>query len=242
MNRKYKIIFGVVCVLSSIILGYIRLSHYNEGELITGASSELMTDEDSTPKTPATVDGTDGYEPDTADLQSTYTKDPGTDTGVNDTDIMQELVVHVCGCVKEPGVYSLDPGSRIMEAVDMAGGFTDEADSDVINLADRLTDGMQIYVPAASETGTDPDRQYIKTPQNVSDVPATAVSGSDRININTASKEELMTLNGVGASRAEAIIAYRAENGCFDSIEEIMNISGIKDGLFGKIKDKITVE
>ena len=217
MNRKYKIILGAVCVALSIFLGYLKIKAAADEEVFTSAEADDPEPQEDTTEIPP-----------------------------------EELVVHVCGCVNSPGVYRLKPGSRIIEAVEKAGGFTDEADNSVINLADRLTDGMQIYVPAMNP---EPDEtrtpgQYVRQADNIPGQGTDPYAGSGpnagtdsgKVNLNTASKDELMTLNGVGASRADAIIAYRTENGPFASTEEIMNISGIKDGLFGKIKDKITVE
>ena len=132
------------------------------------------------------------------------------------------VVVHVCGAVKKPGVYELAEGSRIYEAVECAGGFRKKADLSGLNQAELLVDEMQIYVPTKGEQER-------------------ANDAMGKININTATKEELMTLTGIGEAKAKAIITYRKKNGKFKKIEDIMNISGIKDGMFAKIEDSITV-
>lgn len=138
------------------------------------------------------------------------------------------VYVHVCGEVKKPGVYVFSAEPRVVEAVERAGGFTKKADRDCINQAETLADGMQLFIsPKAKKTG--------KTAQK----PETG--RTDKVNINTASKKELMTLSGIGESKASQILSYREEAGKFQKIEDIMNISGIKEGVFGKIKDKITV-
>lgn len=136
--------------------------------------------------------------------------------------------VHICGAVKEPGVYALSQGSRIYQAVELAGGFLPEAEESSLNLAAPISDGMKITVLTKEE--------------------AKALSGEEpsdgaggKVNINTAGKEELMTLKGIGESRAGDIIAYREKHGRFSAIEEIMQVPGIKDGAFQKIKDDITV-
>lgn len=134
----------------------------------------------------------------------------------------ESVVVHVCGAVKCPGVYELAYGSRIYEAIECAGGFRKKADVTGLNQAQLLVDEMQIYVPVKGEQSLEG-----KT--------------SDKVNINTASKEELMTLTGVGEAKANAIILYREKNGRFEKIEDIMKISGIKEGMFAKIEDSITV-
>lgn len=140
------------------------------------------------------------------------------------------IFIHVCGEVERPGVYEMKPGNRVFEAVERAGGFTDKAASDYLNLAQPLTDGMKITVP---------DKELAKT-LSESESEQQTVSG-DKVNINTATKEQLMTLRGVGEARAADIIAYRQQNGSFKKIEDIMEVSGIKEAAFQKIKESITV-
>lgn len=142
-------------------------------------------------------------------------------------------VVHVCGAVQNPGVYTLEEGSRIYQAVEAAGGFAQDAGADYLNQADRISDGMKIYVPDLNE---------------LQDMAWQEISGSafentetGLVNINTADEALLCTLSGVGSSRAKSIIAYREQHGAFQKIEDIMNVEGIKEGLFQKIRDNITV-
>lgn len=142
------------------------------------------------------------------------------------------IYVHVCGAVKKPGVYELSAGARADAAVKAAGGLLKDADEKAVNLAEVLSDGVQIYVPSKEEN------YKVSTPLEHSTVDA---GNSDLINVNSASMEELMTLSGIGESKALAIIQYREENGRFASIEEIKNVKGIGDGIFEKIKDAITI-
>ena len=135
----------------------------------------------------------------------------------------EHIFVYVCGAVNHEGVYELASGSRVYEAIVMAGGFREDADARNVNQAEVLEDEERIYVPIVGEDVRVDDEK------------------DARININKASKEELMTLPGVGESRAESIIKYREQQGAFQSIEEIMQVSGIKEGLFEKIKDFITI-
>lgn len=150
--------------------------------------------------------------------------------------------VHVCGEVRRPGVYELREGSRVFEAVERAGGFTEQAARDFLNLAALVCDGMKVTVPNAeeaallSESGAD-GLEFSQTTEQA----AREAQGQNRVNLNTATKEELMTLKGIGESRAEDIIRYREESGGFQSIEDIMKVPGIKDAGFQKIKDRITV-
>ena len=162
--------------------------------------------------------------------------------------VMEEpsCFVHICGAVKTPGVYELSQGSRIYQAVEMAGGFLPEADQSFLNLAQPVADGMKITVWTRQEAETAAQGQGIAFPGTENGYPKEANAAEEsetkaKVNINTAGKEELMTLRGIGASRAEDIIAYREKHGSFQKIEDIMKVSGIKDAAFEKIKDDITV-
>lgn len=145
-----------------------------------------------------------------------------------------EIFIHVCGCVKNPGLYELPSGTRAGEAIEKAGGFTKEADSTAVNLAQLLDDGLQLYVPSKKE------KQGQIMSDEVKEEYGSEV-GRGKVNLNTASLQELTSLSGIGETRAEAILSYRKENGSFSSIEDIKNVSGIGDGIFEKIKDSITV-
>jgi competence protein ComEA len=162
------------------------------------------------------------------------------------------LVVHICGAVSAPGVYELPAGSRIIDAVEAGGGFLPEADEACCNLAEEIVDGCQIYIMTKSESCADgqtekkagiqtsPDSDMQTTDRNVRSNSAPALENG-LVNLNTADVAALMTLPGIGESRAKAIISYREQHGAFAKIEDIMKISGIKQAAFSKIKDKITV-
>lgn len=162
------------------------------------------------------------------------------------------LVVHICGAVSAPGVYELPAGSRIIDAVETGGGFLPEADEACCNLAEEIVDGCQIYIMTKTESCADgqtekkagiqtsPDSDMQTTDRNVRSNSAPALENG-LVNLNTADVAALMTLPGIGESRAKAIISYREQHGAFAQIEDIMKISGIKQAAFSKIKDKITV-
>ena len=162
------------------------------------------------------------------------------------------LVVHICGAVSAPGVYELPAGSRIIDAVEAGGGFLPEAEEACCNLAEEIVDGCQIYIMTKSESCADgqtekkagiqtsPDSDMQTTDRNVRSNSAPALENG-LVNLNTADVAALMTLPGIGESRAKAIISYREQHGAFAQIEDIMKISGIKQAAFSKIKDKITV-
>ncbi|WP_022777039.1 helix-hairpin-helix domain-containing protein [Butyrivibrio sp. AE3009] len=184
-----------------------------------------------------------------SDASSCYTADASeaSDAQVSITTI----VVYVCGAVRAPGVYELTEGARINDAVMAAGGFSEEADTDYVNLAAALKDGMKLRIPTMAETAAGSDTEAAMQTQNGTmpesyDTPVDSSGDlcdgdSELVNINTASKEQLMTLPGIGEKVATRIIEYRDKNGNFRKKEDIMKISGIKDKLFSKISDKITV-
>ncbi|MCQ2082071.1 MAG: ComEA family DNA-binding protein [Lachnospiraceae bacterium] len=183
------------------------------------------------------------------------------DTRNDGAESSEMIVVYVCGAVEKPGVVKLKAGSRVFEAIEKAGGMTSEADSVYLNLAGELTDGVKVYVPTLEETkegqvigdtfdDSIPSKNASKNAGSSSndtgvtnsvDSGVSSKNDGSLVNINTATKEELMTLPGVGESKANSIIKYRDDNGGFRTIEDIMNITGIKEGLFNKIKEKITV-
>ena len=180
--------------------------------------------------------------------------DAGNGTEINSTgETLPEMIyVDVCGAVANPGVFQLAAGSRVFQAIEAAGGYLPEAVQNCVNRAGVLTDGQQLYILTQEEMerqGLDPaemagasDGQMngsAGTGQNTGI--AAQAQQDNRININTADETQLTTLTGIGATRAQAIIAYRQENGPFAAIEEIMNVQGIKEGTFAKIKDEIVV-
>ncbi|MCR5742108.1 MAG: helix-hairpin-helix domain-containing protein [Lachnospiraceae bacterium] len=135
--------------------------------------------------------------------------------------------VYVCGAVVNPGVYELEDGSRVYQAIELAGGMTEDAASAAINLVEPIRDGQQIYVPTQKEV----DEGWTNDS-----------ASSTLININTATKEQLMTLPGIGETKALSIIAYREQNGDFISIEDIMKVSGIKESAYLNLKNYITTD
>ena len=174
-----------------------------------------------------------------------------------DGETPKTIFVHVCGAVVNPDVYELPLGSRVYEAVQMAGGFTENADSNYVNQAQQLSDGVKLVIPTLEQTqitvseGEEGTQFGIVGEQggaNGQNVSAAAQNGREesgqddgKININTASEAELCNIPGIGAVRAAAIAAYRQDNGGFSSIEDIMNVAGIKEGTYEKIKDSIRV-
>ena len=136
---------------------------------------------------------------------------------------VEDIYVYICGHVNSPGVVKCLKGTRLYEAVAMAGGADDLADMSAVNLAALVADGEMIYIPAYGED--------ISVEEQTEGI----------VNINKATESELMTLPGIGSSRAADIVRYRTDNGRFQTIEDIMKVSGIKEAAFNKIKNYICV-
>lgn len=176
-----------------------------------------------------------------ADVQPTGEESPNVGTG--------RIFVHVCGAVRREGVYELSLDARVVDAIRAAGGCTKKAASFGINQAEALKDGVQVYVPTKAEIKKETNgvgslasfgTEGVRT--GLSSQGMNSVGGGDAlININLATKEELMKLNGVGEAKAELIITYRQAKGGFRDIKDIMKIKGIKQKFFDKIKDKICI-
>ena len=145
----------------------------------------------------------------------------------------ETVYVYVCGAVNAPGVYELKKDARVFEAITLAGGMTAEAAPEAVSQARTVADGEQIYVPTV--------REVQMQGSGVEDIVTGNADVSGKININTAGKEELMTLTGIGEAKAQSILDYREEHGKFGSIEDLMLIEGIKEGVFNKIKEDITI-
>ncbi len=169
---------------------------------------------------------------------------PGTSDGddaanVPETDIqaIPPVTVFVCGEVNEPGVYVLEDGARVFEAVAAAGGFTADAQEDYLNLAQYVQDTQKIYIPGQEEAqrlaaaGEQTGASLTESPQDT----------GGRININTAGLSELMTIPGIGEARAQTILEFRQANGSFENPEDIMKVSGIKRATYDKLCDYICV-
>lgn len=158
-----------------------------------------------------------------------------------------EIYVHICGAVQKPGVYPIQNGARISDLIKLAGGLRNDAAGDYMNQAKKVSDGQRIYVPTIDEMADLSINQIIDGEQSSDsdksqDSSQQTETNSDRININTADVQALMTIPGIGQAKATSIIDYRTQNGNFTKPEDIMKISGIKEGLFRKIEPYIIVK
>lgn len=220
LNKKQKIIFIIILIfMIGVIVYYIfsTLSNYNDETFVNNSEEEsLMNSQDE------------------EELQNNNSED-------------NKILIHISGCVKNNTVVSLPEGSRINDAIEAAGGLTNDADLTNINLAYILEDGEKIYIPKKGEEFT--EESYSSAVSSETSSVKTGISSSTissskttKININKATQTELETIPGIGPSTALKIIDYREENGKFNSIEDIKNVSGIGDAKYEKMKDYITVK
>lgn len=151
-----------------------------------------------------------------------------------------KIFVDIKGAVRKEGVYELTSGSRVTDVVKLAGGFTDDADKKSVNLAEKVADEAVIYVARVGEEVTP-----ASTPSQAKNTAASGAqqdADSAQINLNTATLEELQTISGIGAKRAQDIIDYRDNNGGFSSVDDLKNVSGIGEKTLEKLKAEVTVD
>lgn len=252
---RHFILILYMCMLASSLVAC-----RPESKLVRGGDTKAAYTEDSGSGEEDLVDGSGSDEERPTDEKSASGEEDLTDGSGSDEERL--AAVYVCGAVVNPGVYYMDKNSIKQDAVFLAGGFKEGACEEYINLAEHIKDGEQIYIPFYEELSADYSPLYdahysgdksddeskdyeegrSKESEDYEDDKSEASYDKDgKLNINYASKEELMSLSGIGEARALAIIQYREQHGSFKSIEEIMNISGIKDSVFNNIKDFITV-
>ncbi len=172
----------------------------------------------------------------TDDSSSTTEAESGTDETA-----VKHIFVHVVGSVQAPGMVELEAGQRVSDAVQAAGGFSPEADQLSVNLARQVEDGEQIVVGSVQEgTASSGSAQSSSSSFEQGGKSGTSAA-SGKVNINTATVEQLTTLKGVGEATAQKIIDYRQQNGSFKKIEDLKNVSGIGDKRYAALKDSITV-
>lgn len=268
LQKKIKTAIIGTAFLAAVLCFGMKIRKNDDSVILKAvAESEYESEENVTNKNMSNETESDDAENDFAGFPAKYDEnlkasdetnyDSGKKSKENVSADETNIYVHVCGEVAAPGVYELSEGSRLYEAVEKAGGMTSEAAGEYVNLAQVVEDGQQVWIPGIEdikkyqENGTDVSRIELMQNSriNIGSENKSSVTGSGDgsaalgglVNLNTASRDELMTLNGIGASRADAILSYREEKGNFHKIEDIMKVPGIKNAAFQKIKDKITV-
>ena len=244
--------FGALWILAVFGLAGCR----GEGELYqltewsaqeSGEAAVLGTETEADAKTGSASDAenvakTDGV----SERVGVGKMDSASETAVSGETAAAHLFVHVCGEVKKPGVYELPFDARVCDALEAAGGLTAEAAEEAVNQAAPLADGQQVVIPSREEAASGILTGAGSSISGGASGTQDGASGADGqtealVNINLATEEELQTLPGIGEAKAADIVAYRELTGGFSSIEDIMKVSGIKDSLFNRIKDKIVV-
>ena len=165
--------------------------------------------------------------------EQTETTGTEEDTLVQAQEAALMCYIYVCGAVVSPGVYMLPENSRIFEAIASAGGLTEDAAKDAVNQAAFVTDGQMLRIPTVEEAA--------ESAEALADGTDGSSTEDGRLDINRATVAEFMTLPGIGQSKAESIVAYRESKGTFSSVEDLMKVDGIKEGVFNKIKNSIKV-
>ena len=268
-KRTLKMLLTIICVLAAGICyscssqdGWTQDSR-QVLEFSQETLQELNAEESVEAGIPGERTGTEWTNRESAASQPTT----DTETAVTLSNLAR-YYVHICGAVKCPGVYEMEQGERVFQVVERAGGFTDDADEGYLNLALEVEDGMKVVVPSEAatkdeklgnaENGRPADGEVTENEtagiyrsdgtlvgtvsgSTTESAIVSEAGDSQKVNLNTAAREELMTLNGIGQAKADDIIRYREKYGPFLTIEDIKKVSGIKDAAFQKIKDDITV-
>lgn len=164
--------------------------------------------------------------------------DAGAPSETIDEPIVEKIMIDVKGAVQSPGVYNLTTEDRVIDAIERAGGYTEDAQTLAVNHAQKLQDEMVIYIPKTGEE----IHQNVANGQAVSSASVSSDPLDNKVDLNRADEDALTTLPGIGASKAQAIIAYREENGPYQTIEDLKNVSGIGDKTFEKLKEFIVAK
>lgn len=219
-NKKQKIIIGIVIVIVAIVAIYYSYKQEN-----------IFLEE-------------------TENLEIENQAKEGAEESEETTE-KEKIIVHISGAVQNEGIVELESGSRVADAIEKAGGLKENAYMDEINLAYQLEDGEKIHIPTIEEQKEKENQESKVENESATGSDGTTSRSSNssinngsqtKININTATEEELDTLPGIGPSTAAKILDYRKEKGKFKTIEEIKEVSGIGENKYEKIKDRITVK
>ncbi|MBI6070220.1 ComEA family DNA-binding protein [Clostridium perfringens] len=254
MKRKEKIIGSLIISVIAILFLFIGYSKTNDKKISDSDMEKLFIDKEESEDTNELEDFNEkessSKKEESNNIKEEKDSDIESEKEGKKTSLSEEkIIVEIKGEVKKPNVYELKNGSRIYELIEEAGGPTDEADLSNINRALYLSDGQCIVIKNINDVESEEANLNESLNAEVTNSIPTNSSGdkgekneSSSININTASKETLMTLNGIGESKAQAIIDYRDEIGGFKSVDDITNVSGIGEKTLEKIKDKISIK
>ena len=224
-NKNRSVAAGIILLCSVMLFGC--------GQNKTA----IFLDEEENTKTEQTSGESEIKE---AGLTQTAGNDEIPEISPTEPIVPTEIFVDVCGAVVKPGVYEMEADSRVFQAIEAAGGMLPEASGNSVNQAQPVSDGQQIYVPTKEEIAD--GTVTLAAGNQQSGEAGVQETESGKVNLNTADAETLKTLSGIGDAKAQAILAWREENGRFSSVEDIMQVPGIKESTFVKIKDKVTLD
>ena len=245
LNKTQKSILIIVAIIL-IGLALFLFYQYLSGEEIKNSQVE-QTQENVQTESNQKQDQNQDKNKTENEMEDYNTQDDfnnGSTSSLFGTKQLGNIVIHVIGEVKKPGVIKLKEGSRIIDAINKCGGQTEDADLSKINLAYVLDDGSQVYIPRIKEDIQNTTIMKTEAGNNVivNNVTQTNDGKDPKVNLNTATLEKLITLPGVGESTAQKIIEYRNKNKKFKSIDELKNIAGIGEAKFNALKDFIYVK
>lgn len=224
-SKKIIIILLIITFLIGLIsVWYIKTQNNNQVQ-IESFNSEITNDEKYINNTNSPEDNSNS------------------NTTIEDNN-QNEIYVHIIGEVNKQGIVKLKEGSRIIDAIEQAGGATSKADLSKVNLAYVLSDGQKVNIPNVNDNIEENGFEYISegSGNNIIENEITTEKGGKKVNINTATQSQLESLTGIGPSTAEKIIKYREEHGNFKTIDELKNVSGIGETRFNSIKNYIKVK
>lgn len=250
MKKKEKIIGSLIIAIIAIGFLFIGYSKTNDKKISDSDMEKLFLNSEESEENNELEDFNEKESSLKKEESNNSKLEKDSDIEEKETSLGEEkIVVEIKGEVKKPNVYELKNGTRIYELIEEAGGPTDEADLSDINRALYLSDGQCIVIKNINDV----ESEEVNLNESLNTEVANSIPAnlpgekgekneSSVININTASKETLMTLNGIGESKAQAIIDYRDEIGGFKSVDDITNVSGIGEKTLEKIKDKISIK
>ena len=244
MKIEYRTILILMVILVLSLTGCSEHSYFEDQGLIETADEKTDPVRETGGKD---ADGPETAKEDSEENRS-QTEEVTDDAKHLEQDGSQNVFVDLQGAVNHPGVYEVPYGSRLFQVIEMAGGLTEQADLKGVNRAAEVRDGEKIYICSAGEERPDSGNGDGSRTSEMTGGTADGNSGmvsaylpDGRLDLNSATKEQLLTLPGIGEQKAEAILAYRIEKGTFSSPEEIKQIPGIKDGVYRKIQDQVGV-
>ncbi len=247
LTIKQKVIIGIIIGVMFIIIGIYGYSMMQEEEWDNNVlvANENLQNEVNNQETNITSNKSQENEKQINNLENKTLITEEKQTNGYDN-LEGKIVIHITGAVQKKGILILPEGARIADAIDSAGGSTEAADLDEVNLAYVLQDGQKLYIPSKEDKKKLESKEYIMSGSGNNVIVQAVIEdekgGNAKVNINTATQNELENLPGVGEAIASRIVEYRQQNGKFDKIEDLQNVKGIGDAKFNNIKEYVIAQ